>query len=297
VQLLQLLELIFTALTTQAMLHFFFRILKSAAFVICMSYISICTMMWYKQRDFVFGNLDRSIAFESLNFQNTEAVWLKTPDGAQLEAFYHAAPMGRPTVLYFHGKDTEISNESEFLKAFQAADFGFLGISYRGYGKSSGKPTETGLITDAVTAYDWLRKKGIDAEKIMLAGMSMGSGVAVQLAAQKPVGAIALGAPYSSVVEIAEEKHWYLPVRLLMKDQFWSSSFIGEVNAPVLILHGTEDQVIPVRYGQKLFALANEPKSLKLVEDQGHLVIFQENSLLEYTKFFNSVFSKTQPVQ
>lgn len=279
------------------MLYFFFRILKSAAFVICMSYIGICAMMWYKQRDFVFGNVNRSIAFESLNFQNTEAVWLKTPDGARLEAFYHAAPIGRPTVLVFHGKDTEISNESEILKTFQAADFGFLGVSYRGYGKSSGKPTETGLITDAVTAYDWLRNKGIDEDKIMVLGLSLGSGVAVQLGAQKPVAAVALGAPYSSVVEIAEESHWYLPVRQLMKDQFWSSSFIGKVNAPLLILHGTADQVIPVRYGQKLFALANEPKSLKLVEDQGHLVIFEERSLLEYTKFFNAVFSKTPAAQ
>jgi uncharacterized protein len=291
-----LLELKFSAFTTEAMLYILTRILKLSVITIGMSYISICVMMWYKQRDFVFNSMNRQIAFESLDFKDTEAVWIETHDGARLESLYHAAPAGRPTVLFFHGKGTEISNETDPLKFFQAQNFGFLGISYRGYGKSTGVPTEEGLITDAITSYDWLRAKGVDPKNIMVLGQSLGSGVAVQMAAQKPVAAVALGAPYSSVVEIAEERYWYLPVRKLMKDQFWSSLFIGKIKAPILILHGTTDKTIPVRYGQKLFGFANHPKTLKLIHGKGHPVIFHEEALLEYTKFFNAVFSKNQAV-
>ena len=107
---------------------------------------------------------------------------------------------------------------------------------------------------------------------------------------------MALGAPYSSVVEVAGERYWYLPVRFLMLDQFWSELFIKQVNAPLLILHGVDDKTIPFRFGEKLFAAANEPKTFKRVEGAGHPVIFKRESIVAYATFFNSVFAKTPVV-
>ena len=156
---------------------------------------------------------------------------------------------------------------------YQSKGFGALFVSYRGYGSSTGAITERGLIIDALTAYDFLISRGIGPEMIMVVGESLGTGVAVQLAAQKKVAALALEAPYTAAVDVAAGIYWWLPVRLLMKDQFLSRDYISRVTAPLLIQHGDRDGIIPVAQGQRLFALANEPKQLVIIPGESHDII------------------------
>ena len=107
----------------------------------------------------------------------------------------------------------------------------------------------------------------------MLLGESLGSGVAVALAARHEVGAIVLDSPYSSIADVAASTFWMFPVRLLIRDRFESDRRIGAVKAPLLIVHGTRDAVVPYRFGRKLFDLANEPKQFLTVEGAGHLAL------------------------
>jgi uncharacterized protein len=276
------------------MLSIFLRLFGVLSVLSGFLYVGLGATLWYKQRDFLFNSKNQSIDFQSLGFENTELHWIKSTDNTVLESFYHPAPPNRPVVLYFHGKGTEISNEAKSLKVLAARDFGFLAISYRGFGKSVGQPTEEGLIADAVVAYDWLRNRGVNEKQIMVLGLSLGSGVAVQLAAKKSLAAVALGAPYTSTAEVAAERYWYLPVHYLMIDQFKSSEFIRSVSEPLFILHGETDKTVSVRYGKKLFELANEPKKIILVRGQGHPLIFQEQSMRLYADFFDSVLAKNQ---
>ncbi len=122
-------------------------------------------------------------------------------------------------------------------------------LSYRGYGGSDGKPTEDGLIADARAAYDFARATYPDA-KLVLWGESLGTGVAVALAAEKDVAAVILEAPFTSTADVAFSAYPFVPVRLLMKDQFRSDERIGKVKAPVLVMHGARDRIVPFRSGR-----------------------------------------------
>ena len=148
-----------------------------------------------------------------------------------------------PTILYFHGNAGEIGDRPLRFNYYHSRGFGVAYLSYRGYGGSSGSPSEAGLITDATAAYDWLIAKGVEPSRIAVLGESLGSGVAVQLAAKREVGAVALEAPYTSTVDVAANIYWWLPVHALMKDQFKSMDFISAVVAPLLIIHGDQDDL------------------------------------------------------
>ena len=126
------------------------------------------------------------------------------------------------------------------------------------------RPSEAGLIEDARAAYDFARAQHPDA-KVVLWGESLGTGVAVAIAAEKDVAAVVLEAPYTSTADIAFATYPFIPVRLLMKDQFRSDERIGKVKAPLLMLHGAQDRIIPLSYGERLFALANEPKQFRSI--------------------------------
>jgi uncharacterized protein len=214
---------------------------------------------------------------------------LATPDDENLVLWYAPAPEGQPTILYFHGNAGEIADRADRFAAYRAAGLGVAFLSYRGYGGSTGSPTETGLLTDARTAYDWLTARGIRPEKIALVGESLGTGIAVQLAAERPVGAVVLGAPYATAVGVAADIYPWLPVRLLMKDQFRSIDHVGAVTAPLLILHGTDDRVIPFASGEALFAAANDPKTFIALPGAGHEALYQPATWAEETAFLARV--------
>jgi len=215
-----------------------------------------------------------------------------TPDGETLVLWVASATGNRPTVLYFQGNAGSIADRADRLAFYQAEGYGAAFLSYRGYGGSTGTITEAGLITDARTAYDWLIAQGIPASRIVVVGESLGTGVAVQLAARHPVGAVILEAPYTAAVDVAALIYPWLPVRLLMKDQFRSSAHIGKVTAPLLILHGTDDTVIPFTLGQRLFAAANQPKTFVPLDGKGHEALYKPATWALGTAFLARLFPR-----
>ncbi len=149
------------------------------------------------------------------------------------------------------------------------AGIGLVALEYRGYGGNPGSPSERGLIADGEAAYAFAAAH-YPAKQIVLWGQSLGSGVAVAIAAEKPVGRVILEAPFTSAAAVASIRYWYMPVRLLMKDQFHSDRRIDKVTAPLLILHGVHDQVVPYAMGERMFELANRPKHIVRFLDGGH---------------------------
>jgi fermentation-respiration switch protein FrsA (DUF1100 family) len=143
-------------------------------------------------------------------------------------------------------------------------------LSYRGYSGSTGRPTERRNVADARLAYEALLAEGVKPSNIVLYGESLGSGVAVQLAAEKPVGGIVLDAPYTSIVDVAAGAYPYFPVRPFLFDRYETLRYLSRVKAPLLVVHGEADEVIPVAMGRAVYAAGNAPKELVTFPGAGH---------------------------
>ncbi len=195
-------------------------------------------------------------------------VWLDTPDGVRIHGWSVEAQNARFVTLFLHGNAGNITDRYSHIREIAAAGSSILVIDYRGYGKSGGRPTEKGLYTDAETAYDHLVKTGFRPEQIILHGESLGTAVAVDLAAHRACAAVVLEAPFTSGKDVART---VLPViGPWLTWSFDSRGKIGRSHAPVLFIHGNRDEIIPLQLGQALFTGAPEPKSFWIVPGAGH---------------------------
>jgi fermentation-respiration switch protein FrsA (DUF1100 family) len=265
--------------------------LKRLAILAVLLYLAAAGLVFALQRQLQYSPGRIAPAPEAVGLAGVQVVTLPTPDGETLILWYSPARPGKPTVLYFHGNAGEIGDRPKRFGYYQSQGFGVAYLSYRGFGGSTGSISETGLITDAVTAYDWLRAQNIDPGHIALVGESLGTGVAVQLAARHPVGAVALEAPYTATADVAARIYWWLPVRLLMRDQFRSIDHIAAVTAPLLVQHGDRDAVIPFEFGERLFAAATMPwKDFVTLPGLGHDALFAPETWAREAAFFAEVW-------
>ncbi len=203
-----------------------------------------------------------------------------TPDGLALLAWYlpPIATDGR-VVLYLHGNAANIGHRAYRLGPFQRLGWGVLLLEYRGYGGNPGQPTEAGLIIDAQSGLAALREMGFPLSAILLWGESLGTGPAVQLAQQHAVGAVLLESPYTSIADIARSRYRMFPVDWLLLDRFDSLRRIGSVQAPVLVMHGAHDSIIPTAMGRAIYAAAPDPKRLWIAPHAGHLDMVEAGAL------------------
>jgi uncharacterized protein len=168
-----------------------------------------------------------------------------------------------------HGNGGSLRFRVERFRRLIADGIGLVALEYRGYGGLSGSPSEAGLIADGEAAYRFAAAR-YRPQQLVLWGESLGSGIAIAIAAEHPVGRVILEAPFTSAVAVGAQHYWYLPVSLLMKDQFRSDTRIDKVRAPVMIMHGVHDHVVPYAMGERLFDLANQPKHFVRFLDGGH---------------------------
>jgi fermentation-respiration switch protein FrsA (DUF1100 family) len=206
--------------------------------------------------------------------EGVQEIALETADGVALRAWYAPAPAGRPTVVMFPGKNSALRAERYRLSHFIEARMGVLMVAYRGYSGNDGEPSEEGLYTDARAALDWLQDRGVPESEIAIYGVSLGTGVATEMAAERDYAAVVLEAPYTSIVDVAASRFPIVPVRWLMKDRFDSLARIARLDEPLLIMHGDRDRVIPQRLGRALYDAAKAPKSGYWPADAGHKDIF-----------------------
>jgi uncharacterized protein len=265
--------------------------LKITFGLVCIAYFGICAAMYSFQRQLQYFPTNRSPLPETVGLADVQVITLEpSGGGAVVQMWYAPSQPGKPTILFFHGNAGEVADRAPRMAAYQAAGYGAAFVSYRGYGGSTGSPSEAGFLQDARAAYYWLLAHDVPHQQIVVIGESLGTGVAVQLAANVPVGAVVLEAPYSAAVDIAAGLYPWLPVRLLMQDQFRSIEEIGLVSAPLLVLHGTDDAVIPFASGEALFASANGPKTFITLEGQGHDALFDPAIWQQELEHLNTLF-------
>jgi len=197
--------------------------------------------------------------------------FVTTSDNETIQFWYHPADAGFPTIVYYHGNAYTLGDRADIFSAMSSKGFGLLAISYRGYGKSTGEPTEQGIYIDARTALHYaLESLHIPVSHVILFGESLGTGVAVQMATEYDVGGIVLQSPYTSVEERAAEIYNFVPVKYLIKDKYDTIDKIAYVKAPLLLFHGDRDVVIPVAHGHAVLAAATSPKDAFFFPENGH---------------------------
>jgi fermentation-respiration switch protein FrsA (DUF1100 family) len=250
-------------------------------------YVGIVSVLYVTQRSLMYFPDTSHITPAQAGLPQAEEVALRAADGVG-STVWHVAPQNdKPVILYFHGNGGALHYRVERFKRLMAEGIGLVALEYRGFGGNSGSPTEHGLIADAEAAYAFAAAR-YPAKQIVLWGESLGSGVAVAIAAEKPVGRVILEAPFTSTAAVASIRYWYMPVRLLMKDQFRSDERIGKVTAPLLILHGFQDQTVPYAMGERMFELANQPKHIVKFLDGGHEDLDANGALHAVARFLAS---------
>jgi fermentation-respiration switch protein FrsA (DUF1100 family) len=191
-----------------------------------------------------------------------EDVFLRTTDGETLHAWWLPVTGARGTVLLFHGNAGNISHRIDYAQMFRTLGYNTLLVDYRGYGKSTGTPTERGTYEDATAAWQWLTAtRGIAADEIVVFGESLGGAVACWLAQQRQPRALVLASTFTSVPDLGSEVYRFLPVRLISRFKYNTRECLAQVKAPVLVLHSPEDEIIPFAHGKKLFEAAREPRA------------------------------------
>lgn len=233
--------------------------LKGFLIFVLVGYAGLVGAMYLLQRSLMYFPEKLRTAPAAAGLAQAQEMTLDTSDGEKIIAWYIPAAEAKPVILYFHGNGGSLRLRVDRFRKLTAEGVGLLAVSYRGYGGSTGSPTQDGLMRDALAAYDYVAAR-YAPERIVVFGESLGSAVAVPLAAQKKVGKLILDAPFTSAVDIAAAVYPYIPVRWLMKDQFRSDEHIGRVQAPVLVLHGELDRVVPISFGERLYAMITARK-------------------------------------
>lgn len=256
--------------------------------LLAFGYGLIVLFMYFSQRSFLYFPERERTAPAAAGFAAARELTLETADGERVIA-WHLPPEGdRAVILYFHGNGGSLRLRAERFAAMTADGTGVVALSYRGYGGSSGTPSEQGLIRDAEAAYRFAAEY-YPARRIVPWGESLGTAIAVAIAAEHPVGGLILESPFTSTADVAATIYWFLPVRPLMQDQFHSDERIVRVTAPVLVMHGDHDATVPIGYGERLFAMIKAPKQFVRFAGGGHSDLDAFGALDAVRNFLNKL--------
>jgi hypothetical protein len=183
--------------------------------------------------------------------------------GEKLHSWFVPAPQARGVVLFFHGNAGSISHRLDYLRMFRELGFSILIFDYRGYGKSSGEPSEIGTYQDAEAAWNYLvETKRIAPSSIVLYGESLGGAVAAWLAARVKPRALIITSTFTSLPDLGAKLYPLFPVRLLTRYEYNAKKYLQAATCPVLIVHSREDEIVPFEHGEQLYTAAHEPKQL-----------------------------------
>lgn len=237
-------------------------------------YIISITFLYFVQRSLIYfpnPSVQNPVHY---NASDMDVVKAMTDDGLELSAWYKAPQDGKPIIIVFHGNASHMGMSAWKVRGFMDEGYGALLPAYRGYAGNPGKPTEQGLYKDARAWLDWLvNEKQYSQNRIVILGESLGSGVAVEMAAgpYKDIKAVILESPYTSFVDMAKRNYFFVPfVGHLVRDKYKSIDKIKDVKAPLLIVHGQRDIVVPYKLGDRLYDAANEPKAMVDLPMAGH---------------------------
>jgi len=214
----------------------------------------------------------RSLLYFPPEFYNPPPDWMVEIEAADGSMAWWVAPARdtAPVILVFHGNASAIDSNMAIFRDLHAQGYGVMSIGYPGYPGNAGKPTQETLVASAIAQHDWVLAQSISPDRIVFYGTSLGSGVATQVAANQQPGLLILDAPFQSTQAIAKQSMWFLPVGILMKDTYRSDLALGNLDMPLIWIHGTHDRVIPLTSGQSLYDGYSGPKTAHILENGEH---------------------------
>ncbi len=240
----------------------------TAAFLILLAAILIALRPVLERSSIYFPTRDYEAAPEDFGLR-AETLEIPSSDGVRLAGWWIRGA-GSTALLYFHGNGGNVSHRLERTKMLvDSLGLDVFLVDYRGYGKSSGAPSEAGLCADGEAIYEAARARGFAPERIVFFGESLGGAVAIETALKKPARAIILEAPFLSIPKMARVIYPFLP-SFLVRTRFDNEAKIGRVGIPKLIVAAENDEVVPPDHTRRLFELAREPKQFFLIRGAGH---------------------------
>lgn len=248
-------------------------------------YLAVHAYMFFFQRSLQYSVEGVTLSPVELGIKNIEVVAIPTENGAVLHAWYSPSRTGKPTIIYYRGNSGSFTREHERFTQFMADGYGFLSFDYRGFPGSPGELNQANILRDGLAAFDWVSARDT---QILLWGRSLGSGVATYVASKREGLALALETPYTATVDVAKERYPYLLVDLVMADKFPSREWIMAVDESLFVGHGTQDQVITVGNGERLYAMAPNPKTLWIVEGGAHDSLWADGIWGQVKPFFEA---------
>jgi fermentation-respiration switch protein FrsA (DUF1100 family) len=200
-----------------------------------------------------------------------EDVYFSTPDGVNLHGWFVPAKKPVATLLWYHGNAGNLSHRLENILALEQLKLNIFIFDYRGYGRSEDKPDEKGLLLDSQAAYDYLKlKKKIDPEELFIFGRSLGGACAIEIASKNIASGLIIESAFTSVKDMADKMFSFFPFKFLLRSNYNSIETISLVNMPKMFIHGTNDELIPISMGRKLFEASQEPKIFYEINGAGH---------------------------
>jgi len=249
------------------------------------TYLIILTYIYLFQRNLLYHPSVNGYQGDEIKF-DYEEVFIKNNEGIKLKAWLHKKDLiNKKTILFFHGNAGNLTNRNYKLNELSKFDVNFLIVAYRGFSNNQGKPNEEGLYEDAKSSLDWLKSKGVKEKNLILYGESLGTAVAIETAQNKNLAGIILESPFTSMIELAQKYYPFLPVKFLLKDKYETVNKLPNVTSPILILHGKLDTIVPFVMGEKLYRQANKPKFKYFIDNDDHMMRYDQDLLNEIKKF------------
>lgn len=224
-----------------------------------------------------------------------QEIWATTDDGVKINGWFVPPPKDRPIILYFHGNRGNITLLSHLLDDFKSLDFGVLVVDYRGYGKSTGSPSEQGLYLDGMASLKFLSNNGYNSNQIIIHGRSLGGGVATYLAEKNNFLGMILESTYTSIEDSARERVGKVVANFLMRQMFPNLERLKKINTPLFVIHGKNDQVVHYSHGLSLFEASPSTQKKMWTVNSNHndlYTIAGEDYKRNIKEFINEILSK-----
>ena len=255
----------------------------SVLFYVGLVYGSLCVIFYFLQDYFFFRPEILPKSFEYVYPFPFDEVNFEMEDGGEINGLHFKVPNSKGVVFYLKGNSRSIKGWAKFAKDFIGKSYDFFMIDYRGFGKSSGRRTETTLFNDAQTVYKWLSTV-YPEDKIVVYGRSLGSGIATRIASWNKPKMLILDSPYYSFLYQVKRYGFILPINWLLRYHIRTDQFIKKVSCPIFIIHGTKDRLISFKQGQMLQTLTQDRSQMIAIEDGGH------NNLPTFGKYHEELY-------
>ena len=250
-------------------------------------YFIVLAIIYFSQRSLIYHPSANNYINE--NKLNHKIEKIKIPSDNELTAWYFKKNEKFKTLLFFHGNAGSLENRIYKLNALSKLKLNYLIVAYRGFSGNKGNPTEEGLYKDARAAKYWLNLNNINDQNIILYGESLGTAVSIDLAKDHKFAGVILESPFTSMIKLSRKYYPWAPTGLLLKDKYETDKKINKVFSPILILHGRKDKIVPFEMGQELFKKANKPKYNYFIDNDDHMMDFNEELINSISSFILSL--------